>query len=117
MTLVNDSCHPVECSHNGVAARQQALLTVVVAQLGGCEPIGLAPDTGQIAVLEGDAIGPLVGLANGKETFIRVQTIGEDQDWQTWVQRFELVGHAGDCLLYTSPSPRDRTRSRMPSSA
>ena len=26
-------------------------------------------------------------------------------------------GHAGDCLLYTSPSPRDRTRSRMPSSA
>ena len=23
----------------------------------------------------------------------------------------------GDCLLYTSPSPRDRTRSRMPSSA
>ena len=24
---------------------------------------------------------------------------------------------AKDCLLYTSPSPRDRTRSRMPSSA
>ena len=24
---------------------------------------------------------------------------------------------AGSCLLYTSPSPRDRTRSRMPSSA
>ena len=24
---------------------------------------------------------------------------------------------AGTCLLYTSPSPRDRTRSRMPSSA
>ena len=23
----------------------------------------------------------------------------------------------GGCLLYTSPSPRDRTRSRMPSSA
>ena len=25
--------------------------------------------------------------------------------------------HDGPCLLYTSPSPRDRTRSRMPSSA
>ena len=25
--------------------------------------------------------------------------------------------HFIDCLLYTSPSPRDRTRSRMPSSA
>ena len=26
-------------------------------------------------------------------------------------------GSTGACLLYTSPSPRDRTRSRMPSSA
>ena len=26
-------------------------------------------------------------------------------------------GEAKHCLLYTSPSPRDRTRSRMPSSA
>ena len=26
-------------------------------------------------------------------------------------------GHTISCLLYTSPSPRDRTRSRMPSSA
>ena len=25
--------------------------------------------------------------------------------------------HYNPCLLYTSPSPRDRTRSRMPSSA
>ena len=28
-----------------------------------------------------------------------------------------LQGHDSTCLLYTSPSPRDRTRSRMPSSA
>ena len=27
------------------------------------------------------------------------------------------IGEYGSCLLYTSPSPRDRTRSRMPSSA
>ena len=26
-------------------------------------------------------------------------------------------GYENPCLLYTSPSPRDRTRSRMPSSA
>ena len=33
--------------------------------------------------------------------------------------RLGLVGdgHGGCCLLYTSPSPRDRTRARMPSSA
>ena len=29
----------------------------------------------------------------------------------------EIKGENGTCLLYTSPSPRDRTRSRMPSSA
>ena len=34
-------------------------------------------------------------------------------------QRLELskMVQYSDCLLYTSPSPRDRTRSRMPSSA
>ena len=30
---------------------------------------------------------------------------------------FSAAGSASGCLLYTSPSPRDRTRSRMPSSA
>ena len=29
----------------------------------------------------------------------------------------DLIAQLCDCLLYTSPSPRDRTRSRMPSSA
>ena len=31
--------------------------------------------------------------------------------------RLDKCWHSQDCLLYTSPSPRDRTRSRMPSSA
>eukprot|EP00657_Telonema_sp_P-1_P011798 TRINITY_DN7360_c0_g1_i1.p2 TRINITY_DN7360_c0_g1~~TRINITY_DN7360_c0_g1_i1.p2 ORF type:complete len:110 (-),score=48.64 TRINITY_DN7360_c0_g1_i1:25-354(-) len=37
----------------------------------------------------------------------------------TNVESKELVGELLNdvCLLYTSPSPRDRTRSRMPSSA
>ena len=32
-----------------------------------------------------------------------------------WKKKFFTL--FGRCLLYTSPSPRDRTRSRMPSSA
>ena len=32
-------------------------------------------------------------------------------------QIYECVELSDNCLLYTSPSPRDRTRSRMPSSA
>ena len=34
---------------------------------------------------------------------------------QTWFERIDAPKKL--CLLYTSPSPRDRTRSRMPSSA
>ena len=30
---------------------------------------------------------------------------------------YEDIGFSIDCLLYTSPSPRDRQKSRMPSSA
>ena len=30
---------------------------------------------------------------------------------------YVLVGPKNDCLLYTSPSPRDKRQSRMPSSA
>ena len=47
-----------------------------------------------------------------KEYVARQQEVGE-------VYRRVLGRHfpAMTCLLYTSPSPRDRTRSRMPSSA
>ena len=34
-----------------------------------------------------------------------------------FVMHFLRKDKDSDCLLYTSPSPRDRTRSRMPSSA
>ena len=33
------------------------------------------------------------------------------------IQPIDRLTEQIDCLLYTSPSPRDRTRSRMPSSA
>ena len=32
-------------------------------------------------------------------------------------KRAMILDSSQSCLLYTSPSPRDRTRSRMPSSA
>ena len=36
---------------------------------------------------------------------------------QLWDRQSIKRNEDGSCLLYTSPSPRDRTRSRMPSSA
>ena len=39
-----------------------------------------------------------------------------DNDWRPQF-RVQAIPSYKTCLLYTSPSPRDRTRSRMPSSA
>ena len=41
----------------------------------------------------------------------RIARLGSDSEIEVEARDFGL------CLLYTSPSPRDRTRSRMPSSA
>ena len=38
-------------------------------------------------------------------------------DYASYVILERAVPHINDCALYTSPSPRDRTRARMPSSA
>ena len=42
---------------------------------------------------------------------------GENQVLRVGVRSGGCSGMSYTCLLYTSPSPRDRTRSRMPSSA
>ena len=81
----------------------------------------------------------IVGLGNpGKEYentrhnlgFMVIDKLAEELKVYDFKEKFKgLVGEANykgekilllkpqTCLLYTSPSPRDRTRSRMPSSA
>ena len=49
------------------------------------------------------------GILHGGATAALVETVG------SFASRYFIKNK--DCLLYTSPSPRDRTRSRMPSSA
>eukprot|EP00656_Telonema_subtile_P031998 TRINITY_DN35070_c0_g1_i1.p1 TRINITY_DN35070_c0_g1~~TRINITY_DN35070_c0_g1_i1.p1 ORF type:complete len:118 (-),score=30.45 TRINITY_DN35070_c0_g1_i1:24-377(-) len=51
-----------------------------------------------------------------------VELLRQFTDYKGWYDRktrefFHIVDVVLVCLLYTSPSPRDRTRSRMPSSA
>ena len=41
---------------------------------------------------------------------------GATGDFKSWLSNAPVLEDYA-CLLYTSPSPRDRTRSRMPSSA
>ena len=45
------------------------------------------------------------------------QTTYAENVKQSGISTTEVAGITTTCLLYTSPSPRDRTRSRMPSSA
>ena len=40
-----------------------------------------------------------------------------DKDYVNPLDKMPIATDDDTCLLYTSPSPRDRTRSRMPSSA
>ena len=79
---------------------------------------------------------PVSGGQAGAENGALTVMIGGDQtDYDKanpiidcYSKKMKLLGKAGSgqlakmvnqicCLLYTSPSPRDRTRSRMPSSA
>ena len=66
-----------------------------------------------IAVLGAGKIGEalLVGLLAGGRSPAELMFTERHPERATHLE--QLYG----CLLYTSPSPRDRTRSRMPSSA
>ena len=56
------------------------------------------------------------GLSYAREIYIKV--LGEKVKVNDEGDRLKtLIDDLGCCLLYTSPSPRDATLSRMPSSA
>ena len=46
-----------------------------------------------------------------------LEAVKKTQDTANDAEQLATGTQAKFCLLYTSPSPRDRTRSRMPSSA
>ena len=53
----------------------------------------------------------------GRPLTLETGRIARQADGAVLATYGETVVLATVCLLYTSPSPRDRTRSRMPSSA
>ena len=68
--------------------------------------------TGTYTFSPGNAYGVIIGGAGEGGN----QSPSDNNQYNGYNTRAGNAG-ANSCLLYTSPSPRDRTRSRMPSSA
>ena len=64
--------------------------------------------SGQLRLARGSGRLPVVVLQHG--------SAGMAPNVEMWAREFNTIG-ISTCLLYTSPSPRDRQKSRMPSSA
>ena len=61
---------------------------------------------------------PYKGDVNSEKDFVEYIHELYMEDWYEICDQLEASDRTDlACLLYTSPSPRDRTRSRMPSSA
>ena len=56
-------------------------------------------------------------IAELEEKIDALESIKDDADIAKEMESLKTKSELLTCLLYTSPSPRDRTRSRMPSSA
>ena len=84
---------------------------LVSKQLGGAGSDTLCRDTP-----EGIRLKPLYTAADTADLPF-ADTMPGLEPFVRGPQGTMYVGRPWTCLLYTSPSPRDRTRSRMPSSA
>ena len=81
--------------------------------------MSIVNDIGTVAQAQRNVL-VLFGQQHRKATGLELQNLlfeHLDDDRCQSLRGFIKQQQVGICLLYTSPSPRDRTRSRMPSSA
>ena len=83
----------------GITLKKQQLTNALI----GIDP---SVSTGTVAEFKGEVTLPA-----------RFCRGGIHDDSKAGIGALAQADHGDVCLLYTSPSPRDRTRSRMPSSA
>jgi len=99
-----------------------SVVSILLACLGifGLTSITLSRRIKEIGIRKvlGASVGQIVYLATRE--FVFLISIANVIAWPVVfiiMKRVLQITPTGSCLLYTSPSPRDRTRSRMPSSA
>eukprot|EP00656_Telonema_subtile_P052626 TRINITY_DN7387_c0_g1_i1.p1 TRINITY_DN7387_c0_g1~~TRINITY_DN7387_c0_g1_i1.p1 ORF type:complete len:126 (+),score=28.40 TRINITY_DN7387_c0_g1_i1:108-485(+) len=112
-----------------LSAAVAATLMCFDCSFGVRATLGLPPDLDSLLFVGGCVGARDVLRAELKKTFVTQVDPGPPPTMWSWdecsfkgtfrFQQRDFKGLVRDlhCLLYTSPSPRDRTRSRMPSSA
>ena len=116
----------------GAAGGLGSMALQIVAALGGKAVAVVSDENKRQFCLDKGAVG-VINRNDFSHWGIMPNT--NDPEWKNWMAGarsfgkaiWEAVGerknpkivfeHPGDCLLYTSPSPRDQRGSRMPSSA
>ena len=93
-------------SHSVVATDQPVTTMTTLIQTGRYSVMAAQPTTGQRDLLSVTRAITIPG---------DIESVGEAFHWMLRDSGYRLAADA--CLLYTSPSPRDRSLSRMPSSA
>ena len=97
----------------GIRAAKQAAICLRARGLSKRYQGTLALSDVSLDLKKGEIFGLMGPNGAGKTTLLRIiATLTKPDSGE-----FTLNGVPHTCLLYTSPSPRDRTRSRMPSSA
>ena len=94
---------------NRQAKKDDTVITVKGIEIGGQNIIIIA---GPCAVENREQL-----LETAKEVSAGGANILRGGAYKPRTSPYSFQGLGEDCLLYTSPSPRDRQRSRMPSSA
>ena len=101
-------CGIVGLPNVGKSTLFNALTRTAAAQAANYPFCTIEPNVGEVAVPE-ERLGKLAAIAESKDVI---------PARMNFVDIAGLVeGASKGCLLYTSPSPRDKRQSRMPSSA
>ena len=100
----------------GSLRRNFAVVDATLNVQGGT--LGQGVETaGGVVNISGGTVGSFFEAYSGSEVNISGGIVGDDFLSLALTANSGSVVNISGCLLYTSPSPRDRTRSRMPSSA
>ena len=97
--------------HPGLTLRDDVLPALGMNVTDAAQALGVTRPTLSRVLNGAAAVSPEMALR--LERWLGVEHGGRADVWLGMQAAYDLWA----CLLYTSPSPRDRTRSRMPSSA